>query len=102
MESNNKNSNAKWIAGIIGATVIGGATLLATSDKPKSNFQPASEESEVSCEYSCTGVDRDCSDFSTHEEAQGFFECCGFTESNDPMKLDSVGVGDGVACESLP
>lgn len=54
------------------------------------------------CKYSCSSPDRDCADFSTHAEAQEFFNCCDFTASNDPMKLDSVGVGDGVACESLP
>lgn len=53
------------------------------------------------CKYSCTSPDRDCSDFSSHAEAQAFFNCCGFTAENDPMKLDSVGVGDGVACESI-
>lgn len=52
--------------------------------------------------YSCTGPDLDCSDFSTHAQAQSFFDSCGFTATYDPMKLDSVGVGDGVACESLP
>lgn len=55
-----------------------------------------------SCKYSCSSPDRDCSDFSTQAEAQTFFNCCGFTATYDPMKLDSVGVGDGVACESLP
>lgn len=53
------------------------------------------------CKYSCTSPDRDCSDFSSHAEAQAFFDCCGFTATNDPMKLDSVGVGDGVACELI-
>lgn len=58
---------------------------------------------QTSCKYSCSAPDRDCtSDFSTHSEAQAFFNCCGFTATNDPMKLDSVGVGDGIACESLP
>ncbi len=55
-----------------------------------------------SCKYSCTSPDRDCADFSTHAEAQAFFECCGFTATNDPMRLDSVGIGNGIACESLP
>lgn len=55
-----------------------------------------------SCKYSCSSPDRDCSDFSTNAEAQAFFNCCGFTANNDPMKLDSVGIGDGIACESLP
>lgn len=52
--------------------------------------------------YSCSGPDLDCSDFASHTQAQSFFNSCGFTATNDPMKLDSVGVGDGVACESLP
>ena len=53
------------------------------------------------CKYSCTSPDRDCSDFSSHDEAQAFFNCCGFTAQNDPMKLDAVGVGDGIACENI-
>jgi len=52
--------------------------------------------------YSCSGPDLDCSDFATHSQAQSFFDSCGFSATYDPMKLDSVGVGDGVACESLP
>lgn len=55
-----------------------------------------------SCQYSCSSPDRDCADFSTHTQAQAFFNCCGFTANYDPMKLDSVGIGDGIACESLP
>ena len=53
------------------------------------------------CKYSCSSPDRDCSDFSSHDEAQAFFNCCGFTAQNDPMKLDAVGVGDGIACENI-
>ena len=41
--------------------------------------------------------DKDCSDFSNHEEAQRFFESQG---SGDPHKLDRD--NDGVACETLP
>ena len=44
-----------------------------------------------SCKYSCTGPDLDCSDFSSHAEAQAFFNCCGFTATNDPMRLDGRG-----------
>lgn len=51
---------------------------------------------------SCTGPDLDCSDFATHAQAQAFFEKCGWNAQNDPMKLDSVGVGNGLACESRP
>jgi len=54
------------------------------------------------CKYACSSPDRDCSDFSTHDEAQEFFDCCNFTATYDPMRLDSTGVGDGIACESLP
>lgn len=55
------------------------------------------------CKYSCSSPDRDCKDFSTQAEAQAFFECCGFSASNDPMRLDkTTGVGNGKACESLP
>lgn len=69
----------------------------------KSTYQtPATNNTSGSCKYSCSGPDKDCSDFSTHNEAQAFFNCCGFSATNDPMKLDSVGVGDGIACESLP
>ncbi len=103
----NKSSTGKWVAGIIGAAVLGGGALLLasfnnTNSSTQANIQPVSQQRTISCQYSCTGSDKDCSDFSTHEEAQEFFDCCGFTASNDPMKLDSVGVGDGIACESLP
>lgn len=66
-----------------------------------STYQPPANQGGGACKYSCTSPDRDCSDFSSHAEAQAFFDCCGFTATNDPMKLDSVGVGDGVACESI-
>jgi micrococcal nuclease len=59
--------------------------------------------SDGACKYSCLSPDRDCSDFSTHAEAQEFFDCCGFSASYDPMRLDrSGGIGNGLACESLP
>jgi micrococcal nuclease len=44
-------------------------------------------------------ADRDCGDFSTHAEAQAFFESQGGPES-DPHRLD--GDHDGRACELLP
>ncbi len=70
------------------------ATVSPTTSAPK--------PTKTSCKYSCSGPDRDCSDFSTHSEAQSFFSCCGFTATNDPMRLDGTGVDDGIACESLP
>lgn len=46
---------------------------------------------------SYTGGDKDCGDFSTHAEAQAFFEAQG---PGDPHRLDRD--GDGLACETLP
>ncbi|MEX2054024.1 MAG: excalibur calcium-binding domain-containing protein [Candidatus Colwellbacteria bacterium] len=43
--------------------------------------------------------DRDCGDFSTHAEAQAFFEAEG-GPTHDYHNLDRD--GDGIACESLP
>ncbi|GIW62292.1 MAG: hypothetical protein KatS3mg090_1002 [Patescibacteria group bacterium] len=50
------------------------------------------------CKYDCNGPDRDCKDFKTQAKAQEFFICCGFTKYYDPMNLDAVGIGDGIAC----
>ncbi len=44
-----------------------------------------------------SGGDKDCPDFSTHAEAQAFFESAG---AGDPHRLD--GDYDGIACEKLP
>jgi micrococcal nuclease len=41
--------------------------------------------------------DKDCGDFSTHAQAQAFFEAAG---AGDPHRLDRD--GDGLACETLP
>jgi len=49
--------------------------------------------------YSCSSNIYNCTNFSTHSEAQSVFEMCGGT-SNDVHSLDSD--GDGEACESLP
>lgn len=73
-----------------------------STDTAPTSVPAANQQNTGSCQYSCNGPDRDCSDFSTHAEAQTFFNCCGFTAHNDPMRLDSIKVGDGIACESLP
>ena len=73
----------------------------SSSSKSNENSSGATLKDTGVCKYSCTGSDKDCSDFSSHEEAQGFFNCCGFTAENDPMKLDGVGVGDSIACENI-
>lgn len=48
---------------------------------------------------SCSGPDKDCSDFSTQAEAQAFYISCGGPAS-DPHRLDRE--RDGRACEALP
>lgn len=90
----------KIIYGLLGASILGGSILWLSSNPNTS--QPNLSTTGSACKYSCTGSDKDCSDFSSHKEAQAFFNCCGFTATNDPMKLDSIGKGDGIACESLP
>lgn len=85
-------------------------TSQKSSEKPLPTATPTPKPQPVSqinnpatCQYSCSGPDRDCADFATHDQAQAFFNCCGFTAQNDPMRLDNArGVGNGIACESLP
>lgn len=75
------------------------STVKPVVKTPTPTTQPVSGGS---CKYSCSSPDRDCSDFSTHAEAQTFFNCCGFSASYDPMRLDkATGQGNGLACESL-
>lgn len=80
-----------WNAQICSDDVQG----ISEGDNPKNQT--------LNCQFPCTGVDRDCKDFSTQQAAQDFFDCCGFSSEYDPMRLDSLrGVGDGVVCENLP
>jgi micrococcal nuclease len=83
------------------------ACAVVATPKPTPSPKPTSAPSSSvnngnSSGKSCSGPDLDCGDFSTHTQAQAFFDGCGFTATNDPMKLDGTGVGDGIACESLP
>lgn len=76
-----------------------------TSTEPTSNYldaPPVSDGSVSNPQFRSDNVelpesDYDCSDFSTQEEAQDFFEEAG---SGDPHNLDRD--SDGVVCESLP
>lgn len=65
--------------------------------------EPSDDEGDVSkapeLRFDPAGPDRNCSDFTTHAEAQAFYEAAGGPGS-DPHKLDSD--RDGVACETLP
>ncbi|HEY0070224.1 MAG TPA: thermonuclease family protein [Chloroflexia bacterium] len=82
-------------------------TPVPTTEPPPTVAQPATTQApnaasptaSTSLRYDPNGPDRDCGDFSTHAEAQAFFEAAGGPGS-DPHKLD--GDHDGVACETLP
>lgn len=55
------------------------------------------EPQQTTCE--CSSNQYNCSDFTTHDEAQALFECCGGPNS-DIHGLDRD--KDGIVCESLP
>ncbi len=57
--------------------------------------EPSVPETERPVEAAGTGVDRDCEDFATQQEAQAAFDA----DPSDPERLDAD--GDGVACESF-
>lgn len=107
-------------AGILAATV-GAIAIFSQPGSPKEESQgslyntvqssvsePAADSPEPetyirtddpTTERSYSSGDRDCSDFSTHREAQEFFIDNG-GPGNDPHGLDRD--GDGLACETLP
>ncbi|MBE7553156.1 MAG: thermonuclease family protein [Anaerolineales bacterium] len=60
---------------------------------------PPANTSSYTSPYDPNGPDRDCGDFSTHAEAQAFYEAAGGPVS-DPHRLDRD--SDGIACEDLP
>jgi micrococcal nuclease len=63
---------------------------------PNSTTNPTPTPTPVSS----THVDKDCSDFKTHSEAQAYFDAGGGSSSNNYDGLD--GDHDGIACETLP
>lgn len=93
---------------IIGLIVIGaiiwGATALGKNDAVTESYYTPSvnrfdryDDPEVERSYAEYG-DRDCSDFSSQDEAQEFFEDEGGPDE-DYHNLDRD--GDGVVCESI-
>ncbi|TAK58936.1 excalibur calcium-binding domain-containing protein [Patescibacteria group bacterium] len=82
-------------------TFAGVATLAMLGTGAYYLNQPTSLEggnySNTRTKLSTGEPDKDCADFSTHAEAQDFFESAG---SGDPHALDRD--GDGIACETLP
>lgn len=73
---------------------------VAESPKQKElESEPEGRQSVDTSGYTCSTNTYNCSDFSTHAEAQAVFEQCGGA-SNDVHKLDAN--KDGEACETLP
>lgn len=64
-------------------------------ETPSPPAEPTLPEEEIICSYNAYN----CSDFSTHAEAQSVFNYCGGI-TNDIHRLDAD--KDGLACESLP
>ena len=63
----------------------------------KANQAATTRRAEATIYSGYSGGDRDCGDFSTHIDAQSFYESQG---PGDPHDLDRD--SDGSACESLP
>jgi len=77
-------------------TVILGALLVTAAHCPMTD--DGSDTTPAPCD--CSGPDLNCSDFSTHAEAQACYEHCLQQGYGDIHGLD--GDDDGIACESLP
>ena len=80
-----ENNRGLW-AGCLGQKVV--------EERPTPFAETTLPEGEIICSYNTYN----CSDFSTHAEAQGVFEYCGGV-SNDIHHLDAD--KDGLSCESL-
>jgi len=90
-----------WVVGLFVAFWIG--TVISTPSVSPANQRqgflsdPAPNIGASATDYgSVPAGDKDCRDFSSHAQAQAFFEAQG---AGDPHRLD--GDGDGVACERL-
>ena len=91
-------------AGVASALLLGGYALFNSTGN--SNSSPSDgintrtdNPLETRAFLSTGGTDKDCTDFSTHAQAQAFFMANG-GPSSDPHNLDRD--GDGQACETLP
>ena len=99
------------ITGVLAALAVGGGLMFANQDSTnqagKSSPTPSTDSSSSDTTpisptpstlgSETDGVDYDCSDFSTHEEAQEYFESQGGSPSNNVDRLDRD--RDGLACE---
>lgn len=88
------DTTGKVIAGLVvaGLGLWGVSSLSSSNDS--SSLQP---DTDYTTTRPSSSGDRDCTDFSTHAQAQAFFENEGY---GDPHGLDRD--GDGIACETLP
>ena len=84
------NKRGLWADGVCGEET----TMVPVEE---SESTPPSIESTAN--YDCSSNTYNCSDFSTHSEAQNVYESCGGV-ANDIHRLDRD--KDGLACESLP
>lgn len=89
-------------AGVLAALALGGVAISnnGSDDQSASTYQAAASDTDYSTtrtELSDGEPDKDCSDFSSQEEAQQYYDDAG---PGDPNGLDRD--GDGVACETLP
>ena len=77
------------------------STVPAATPKPTVNPTPAPTQApkttSTNSSSGYSGADKDCGDFSTHAEAQAFFEA---NKPGDPHDLDRD--NDNSACETLP
>jgi hypothetical protein len=74
-------------------------TAAASSMVPTPQPTVLPDTTKTALRYDPNGPDRNCSDFSTHREAQAFYEAAGGPGA-DPHRLDQD--RNGIACESLP
>jgi len=103
------NTTGKVLAGLalVGVGGIAGSALTSSDTSSPSSRESAAtvkvdtssfnSNSDSQSARSAPVGDRDCGDFSTHDEAQAFFLKQG---PGDPHNLDRD--ADGIACETLP
>ena len=88
---------------LLGFDIICAISLLSgcasSSNSSTSSFTPQTQK-DVSLDCQCSGNTYNCSDFSTHREAQALYDCCIEKVGSDVHRLDRD--KDGSACETLP
>ena len=90
------NKRGLWASGVCEEKNEPVQTVTPALPQPTQQTQSTPQSSS---NYSCSANTYNCTDFSTHSEAQSVYEMCGGV-SNDIHRLDQD--KDGEACESLP